>query len=162
MSLEALWTWLEGLPLTLHIGSTWWFPLLESIHVLTITFVVGSILMVDLRLLGVSGLGYAASRITRELVPWTWGAFLLSLPTGFGMFMTRAGHYAGNPAFQMKMILLVLAGANMAFFQFRSVKSIERWDTSAVTPPAAKIAGATSLLLWIGVILAGRWTGHLN
>ena len=162
MSFEALWTWLEGLPLTLHIGSTWWFPLLESIHVVTIAFVVGSILMVDLRLLGLSGLDYAASRITRELVPWTWGAFFLSLPTGFGMFMTRASHYAGNPAFQMKMILLLLAGANMAFFQLRSIRTIESWDTSAVTPRAAKVAGATSLLLWIGVILAGRWTGHLN
>ena len=78
------------------------------------------------------------------------------------MFMTRASHYAENPAFQTKMILLVLAGANMAFFQLRSIRNIESWDTSAVTPPAAKIAGATSLLLWIGVILAGRWTGHLN
>jgi hypothetical protein len=50
----------------------------------------------------------------------------------------------------------------MAFFQLRSIRTIESWDTSAVTPRAAKVAGATSLLLWIGVILAGRWTGHLN
>ena len=160
--LTDLWTWLETLPLAEHIGISYWFPLLESIHVVTLTFVVGSILMVDLRLLGVSGLNYAASKITRELVPWTWGSFLLSLPTGFGLFMTRASHYAANPAFQIKILLLVLAGVNMAFFQFRSVKSIAEWDDAPTTPRSAKIAGATSLLLWAGVILAGRWTGHLN
>ena len=162
MSLEALWTWLEGLTISQEIGISWWFPLLESIHVVTITFVVGSILMVDLRLLGLSGLNYAASRIVKELVPWTWGAFFLSLPTGFGLFITRAGHYAGNTAFQWKMILLVLAGLNMAFFQLRSIKDIDSWDNASKTPRAAKLAGATSLLLWAGVVLAGRWTGHLN
>ncbi len=162
MPISELWLWLEGLPLSQDIGISWWFPFLESIHVVAITFLVGSILMVDLRLLGVTALGYAASRITRELVPWTWGAFVLSLPTGFGMFMTRAAHYAGNPAFQIKMIFLLLAGANMALFQFRSIKNIESWDDAKATPLAARIAGAASLLLWAGVIFAGRWTGHLN
>ena len=162
MSISSLWEWLEGLALAQEIGISWWFPFLESIHVLSIAFVVGSILTVDLRLLGLSALDYAASRVVRELVPWTWGAFLLALPTGFGMFMTRASHYAGNPAFRIKMILLVLAGANMAFFQLRSIKNIESWDRSRSTPRAARIAGAISLLLWAGVVLAGRWTGHLN
>ena len=162
MDLTELWTWLETLPLAEHIGISYWFPLLESIHVVTLTFVVGSILMVDLRLLGLSGLHYAASKITGELLPWTWGAFLLSLPTGLGLFITRAGHYAGNPAFQIKILLLVLAGLNMAVFQFRSVRDIASWDAAPRPPLRARIAGATSLLLWSGVVIAGRWTGHLN
>ena len=160
--LSDLWTWLEGLPLSQDIAISWWFPFLESIHVVAITMVVGSILMVDLRLLGFAARLYPASRIWRELVPWTWGAFILSLPTGFGMFMTRAGHYAGNPAFRLKLLLLLLAGLNMAIFQLRSIRSVESWDTNERPPTAARVAGAASLLLWAGVVLAGRWTGHLN
>ncbi len=162
MALTTVWTWLEGTELAQHIGISYWFPLLESIHVLAIALVVGSILTVDLRLLGLSALHYPARKIISELTPWTWGAFALSLPTGFGMFMTRASHYAANPAFQIKLVMLVLAGINMAYFHRRSIRGIETWDTASSTPRAARVAGTLSLVLWTGVILAGRWTGHLN
>ena len=153
--------WLQALPLSEHIGFTWWFPLLESIHVLAIGFVVGSIFMVDLRLLGLSALRYPVSCITRELVPWTWAAFVVAAITGFGLFMTRATAYAENPAFQIKFLLILLAAVNMALFQFRTMRNVEQWDTMTVTPVAAKVAGAASLLLWAGILLAGRWTGHI-
>ena len=161
MPFTEFWTWLEGLPLAEYIGFTWWFPFLESIHVLAIAFLVGSILMVDLRLLGVAALGYAASRLTRELIPWTWGAFCVAVVTGVGMFVTRAPVYMENPAFQVKLVLLLLACANMALFQFRTFRDVASWDSATVTPIAARTAGAASLLLWAGILLAGRWTGHI-
>ncbi len=161
MPFTAFWDWLQGLPLSQYIGFTYWFPLLESIHVFAIGLVVGSILWVDLRLLGVAGLSYPASRMTRELIPWAWGAFSVAAVTGTGLFMTRASVYIENPAFQIKLGLLLLACANMALFQFRTFNAIDRWDTAQVTPRGAKIAGAASLLLWAGVVLAGRWTGHI-
>ena len=157
----AFWAWLQALPLAEHIGFTWWFPLLESIHVLAIGFVVGSILMVDLRLLGLAALRYPASRMIRELVPWTWVAFVVAAVTGFGMFMARATAYVENPAFQIKFMLLPLAAINMAWFQFRTMRAVEGWDSDPVPPTAAKVAGVTSLILWAGVLLAGRWTGHI-
>ena len=162
MPFAEFWTWLEGLPLAEHIGFTWWFPLLESIHVLAIALLVGSILMVDLRLLGLAATKYAANRVTRELIPWTWGALCVAAVTGTGMFMTRAATYVENPAFQTKLVLLLLAGGNMALFQFRTFRDVEIWNTAVVTPVAARVAGAASLLLWAGVVLAGRWTGHIN
>ena len=160
MPFTEFWAWLEGLPLSEYIGFTWWFPFLESIHVLAITLLVGSILMVDLRLLGVAALSYAASRVTRELVPWTWGALCVAVVTGTGLFMTRASTYIEHPPFQLKLVFLLLAGANMALFQLRTFRDVEAWDNAAVTPVAARVAGATSLLLWAGVVLAGRWIGH--
>ena len=87
------WSWLQALPLSEHIGFTWWFPLLESIHVLAIGLVVGTILMVDLRLLGLAAVRYPASRITLELVPWTWLGFVVAFITGFGLFMAGATRY---------------------------------------------------------------------
>ena len=155
------WAWLQALPISEHIGFTWWFPLLESIHVLAIGLVVGTILMVDLRLLGLAATRYPASRITRELVPWTWIGFVVAFTTGFGMFMAGATRYVENPAFQIKFMLLPLAALNMVWFQFRTMRTISAWDDTNVLPTTAKLAGATSLLLWIGVLLAGRWTGHL-
>ena len=161
MPFPEFWAWVQGLPLSEYIGFTWWFPFLESIHVLAIAFVVGSILTVDLRLVGVTALRYAVSRMTKELIPWTWGAFVVAGVTGTGLFMTRASAYVENPAFQIKFVLLILACVNMAFFQFRTFRSVRGWDTSATIPLDARIAGAASLILWSGVVLAGRWTGHI-
>lgn len=161
MPFPEFWAWVQGLPLSEYIGFTWWFPFLESIHVLAIAFVVGSILTVDLRLVGVTALRYAVSRMTKELIPWTWAAFVVAVVTGTGLFMTRASVYVENPAFQIKFVLLILACVNMAFFQFRTFRSVRGWDTSATIPLDARIAGAASLILWSGVVLAGRWTGHI-
>jgi len=161
MSLSDFWTWLGGLPISTHIGETWWFPLLESIHVLAATFLVGSILMVDLRLLGLAARSHAVSRITREIVPWTRAAFVVSALAGLGMFITQPARYADNRAFQIKLVLLVLAGINMAVFHLRTLRGVVAWDTAGAIPGAARFAGACSVLLWIGILLAGRWIGHL-
>ena len=161
MNFTELWEWVQAHPTSQYIGFTWWFPFLESIHVIAITLVVGSILVVDLRLLGISGLQYSASRITRELIPWTWGAFVIATLTGFGMFVPRATAYVENPAFQIKFLLLLVACLNMAVFHFRSFRVVQDWDADAIPPPAARAAGAASLVLWIGIVLAGRWTGHI-
>lgn len=152
---------LENWSLSQLIASTNWFPLLESFHVIAAALVVGSILWVDLRLLGLAAVRYPITTLSTQLVPWTWGAFVVATITGVGMFITRAASHVTNPAFQWKMALLVLAGANMAYFHFRVYKSIHEWDEVIATPRQLKIIGATSLLLWSGVMLAGRWVGHI-
>ena len=133
MSLADLWAWLEALPVSTHIGATAWFPLLESLHVLSSTFIVGSILMVDLRLLNLAGTKYPVTRIIREVIPWTYAASAVSVATGIGMFITRASRYAEIPAFQIKMALLLLAAVNMAIFHLISARGIARWDTASST-----------------------------
>lgn len=155
------WLDVENWPLSWTIGGTNWFPLLESIHVIAAAMVVGSILWVDLRLLGLAATRYPISTLNRELVPWTWGAFSVATITGLGMFITRAASHVLNPAFQWKIVLLVVAGINMTYFHFRIYKHIERWDGVAATPAQLKIVGSLSLFLWAGVMLAGRWVGHI-
>jgi hypothetical protein len=159
--LTQLWTWLESLPIAVHIAETWWFPLLESFHVVGIAMVFGSLLMVDLRLLGIAGRSYAMSRMSKEMIPWTWAAFALSLITGLGLFSTRAEHYASNIAFQLKMLALLLAGINMVVLHFGVYRKVELWDNTAL-PLGAKVAGGLSLFFWVSVMLTGRWIGHLN
>lgn len=155
------WIDVENWPISWEIGGTAWFPFIESIHVIAATLVVGSILMVDLRLLGLAATRYPITTLSKELVPWSWFAFIVATITGFGMFITRAASHVLNPAFQWKAFLLVLAGLNMAYFHFRIYKKIERWDTLTATPTQLKIIGGLSLFLWSGVMLAGRWIGHI-
>ncbi len=155
------WIEVENWSISWAIGGTSWFPFLESIHVITAALVVGSILSVDLRLLGIAATKYPISTLSKELVPWSWGAFVVATITGLGMFITRAASHVVNPAFQWKIFLLALAGINMAYFHFRVYKHIARWDTASSTPLQLKITGSLSLFLWCGVMLAGRWIGHI-
>ena len=117
--------------------------------------------MVDLRLLNLAGTKYPVTRIIREVIPWTYAASAVSVLTGIGMFITRASRYAEIPAFQIKMTLLVLAAFNMAIFHLVSARGIAEWDAGSSTTSAARFAGACSLLLWIGIMLSGRWVGHV-
>ena len=158
---STLWLDIEEWTISWTIGGTNWFPLLESIHVIAAAMVVGTILWVDLRLIGVAAVQYPITTMSRELVPWTWGAFVIATITGIGMFITRAASHVLNPAFQSKMVLLVLAGLNMAYFHFRLYKDIAQCDSLAIPSTQLKIAGSLSLFLWAGVMLAGRWIGHI-
>ncbi len=155
------WIAVENWPLSQVIAATNWFPTLETIHVIAAALVVGSILWVDLRLLGLGATTYRFSMLNDELVPWTWGAFGVAVITGLGMFITRAAGHLENPAFQSKLVLLVLAGLNMAYFHFRVYKHRDQWDSAIATPLQLKLVGGLSLLLWSGVMLAGRWVGHI-
>lgn len=158
---SPMWIDVENWPLSWEIGGTSWFPFLESIHVIAAAMVVGSILMVDLRLLGLAATRYPITTLSKELVPWSWGAFVVATITGLGMFITRAASHVVNPAFQWKIVLLALAGANMAYFHFRVYRQIAQWDTAVTTPVQLKMIGSMSLFLWAGVMLAGRWVGHI-
>lgn len=155
------WLRLEYLPLAAEIGATAWFPLMESLHVLSMAILLGAIVMVDLRVLGLAALRYPVQVMVRELVPWAAWAFLAANVTGLAMFITRASAHAQNPAFQIKMGSLLLAGLNVALFHFRALPSMLRDTQGGATPPLARITAGLSLLLWCAVILAGRWVGHV-
>lgn len=157
----TFWVAVENWGLSQIIAATNWFPTLETIHVIAAAMVVGSILWVDLRLLGLGATSYPIRLLNKELIPWTWGAFVVATITGLGMFITRAAGHLENPAFQSKLVLLLLAGLNMAYFHFKVYKNVESWNTATNTPREVKIAGFLSLFLWSGVMLAGRWVGHI-
>ncbi len=140
-------------------GSTWAFPTIESIHVFFLVIVVGTVAIVDLRLLGVASRNRSVSRLSNDVLPVTWGAFVMALITGGLLFTSRATHYLANWEFCAKMVMLLLAGANMLLFHFLTYRDVERWDNDAITPVAARVAGALSLLFWIAVVVLGRWIG---
>jgi hypothetical protein len=139
-------------------NSIYLFPLIESFHVLGLALVFGTIAIVDLRLLGVASAGRPFSRITSDLLKWTWAAFVLTVITGALMFITNAGVYYGNFFFRTKMALLALSGINILVFELTAGRTVHRWDKEPA-PLAGKTAAALSLVLWISIIFMGRWIG---
>jgi hypothetical protein len=132
------------------------FPVVESIHVLAICLVVGSILVVDLRLLGLASTRWPVSRLTRAILPLTWIAFVVAVASGGLMFISNATKYLGNGFFVAKMILIGIAGLNMVVFHFVGARDLSKWDDQSRPPFSARLAGGLSLLLWVAVVACGR------
>jgi hypothetical protein len=121
--------------------------------------VVGTIAIVDLRLLGYGSHRRGVRRLVRDLVPYTWASFALAFLAGSLLFMSNAPKYAHNTQFQLKLLLILAAGANMALFHLTVYRRIQEWDERSPPPVAARMAGATSLGLWLTVVFLGRWVG---
>jgi hypothetical protein len=135
------------------------FPIIEALHVLGLTLVFGTILIVDLRLLGLASSRRPFSRIAADIMKWTWAAFLLTVITGVLMFITNAGVYYQNFFFRTKIVLLAVAGINMLIFEGTVRRTVHRWDKDPAAPLAGKTVAIMSLLLWITIIFMGRWIG---
>ncbi|SRR5690606_37927285 len=134
-------------------------PVVEAIHVIAIAVVFGTILVVDLRLLGIGDARRPYTQVSRELLGWTWAAFVVAAITGAMMFAANAVTYYHNTPFRLKMVALVAAGVNMAVFHLVTGRNVEDWDTRRSAPPGGRLAGALSILIWISVIFLGRWIG---
>jgi hypothetical protein len=139
--------------------STWLFPAFEALHVIAITLVVGSIAIVDLRLLGITSRRKPVTELAAEILPWTWGLFALAAMAGSVLFISNAESYFHNTAFRLKMLFMALSGINMLFFHVFTWRSVHLWDRDGPTLTGAKIAGGLSLTFWILVVVCGRWIG---
>jgi hypothetical protein len=164
MTLNSILTALHDLPLAEAMrggapGTQWLFPIVETIHVLSLATVFGSIAMLDLRLLGVTARDTAVSCLSAEVLPWTWVAWLLAAISGSLLFVSKAVAYAGNFQFQMKFVFMALAGLNMVIFHLGAYRKVSSWDRAQTLPTAARLAGALSLGFWITVIFFARWVG---
>ncbi|HLZ97412.1 MAG TPA: DUF6644 family protein [Steroidobacteraceae bacterium] len=163
MTIATLLATIEAWPISAAMrgelpGTEWLFPIVETLHVMALALVVGSIAMMDLRLLGIASRSSAVSRLSNEVLPWTWTAWTAAAVFGTLMFMAKAETYWGNLQFRLKFACMALAALNMLIFHFGVNREVARWDEGE-TPMSAKIAGALSLLLWIGVVFFGRWVG---
>lgn len=157
--LHALCQWLENTSLALWISqSDFGFAAIETVHVLALTTVVGTIAVVDLRLLNLASRHRSVLALSTEVLPVTWGAFVVAVIAGALLFLTKATEYVDNIPFRLKMLCLVLAGVNMIVFHYFTYRKVENWDSGAA-PPAARIAAIISLCLWACVIVCGRWIG---
>jgi hypothetical protein len=162
MVLQSFFTWLEQTGLAMNIReSTWLFPTIESVHVLAITSVVGTIIIVDLRLMGVASRDRPISAILADVLPFTRWAFGVAVVTGSLLFVSHALDYLHKPPFVAKMFLLCVALVNIAVFHLLTARGIAGWDSSSRPPMSVKTAGGASLAIWAAIVACGRWIGFV-
>jgi hypothetical protein len=152
--------WLQATPISTTIReSDWVFPTIESAHVIAFVLVVGSIFVVDLRLMGLASRRRPAVELTDRLLPLTWTAFAAAAAAGLLLFIAKPISYTANAFFLSKLALLALAGVNMAAFHLLVHRRLVGIAPGAPEPAAAKVSGFLSLALWIGIVACGRWIG---
>jgi hypothetical protein len=136
--------------------STWVEPIVESVHVLTLTLFLGFSVLLDLRLLGVILKRKRVSEVLTQLNPWLFAGFAVMIVTGVLLFCGDPVAFYSTIFFRVKMIMLVLAGLNVLVFNWTVGRRVVEWDQGVSTPTGAKVAAILSLVLWIAIIAAGR------
>jgi len=160
MSLQETWAALEASPVGDFVASSAWaFPLVESLHVISIVTVLGTVAIMDLRLLGLTSGGWAVTQVSRDTLRWTWLGFACAVVTGSTLFVSKAHIYAIEPYFLWKLALMGVAALNMLYLHTHAWKRVGEWDTSRQIPNAVKIAGLVSLTCWVIIIFCGRFIG---
>jgi hypothetical protein len=151
--------WLVWLETTRLAGAMrewlWLYPAVEVVHILGFTLLVGAAALFDLRLLGVAR-HLPVTQIARFVLPWARSALVLIAPSGLLMFTAHATEMATNPAFRLKLLLLIAAGLNAFLFHRGTFRGVANWNVGASAPGAARRAAMASLLLWTGVVTCGR------
>jgi hypothetical protein len=141
--------------------SLWLFPALETLHLLGMAALVGTAVVFDLRLLGWIFRRERVSELAAQLFPWSWAAFAVQAVTGALLFASEAVKLYPNPAFRLKMLLLFLAGVHALIFHWGVYRDVASWDEGRALPLGAKVAGFVSILLWVGIVTAGRFIGFV-
>lgn len=136
------------------------FPLVEGSHILALSFSVGLILMLDLRLLGMAFRTEPVSRIMSQVMPWALPGFAVMSVTGLLLFCAKAESVYTNRYFRVKVLTLALLGLNAAFYQYKYYPRMAEWDKDPAAPAGPKIVALVSLVLWVAVIVCGRLTAY--
>ncbi len=159
-ALQGWLLWLENTGLAVTVReSAWLYPAVETLHIIGFVILVGAATMFDLRLLGASR-GLPVSDAARHLLSWSRASLIVVIPTGLLLFMSNATALSVNPAFRLKLVLLIAAGLNALIFHRWSFKTVAAWDREAPAPPQAKISAAVSLALWASIISCGRFIAY--
>lgn len=140
--------------------SLWLYPAVETVHLLGLATLVGSIAAFDLRLLGVSR-HLPARSAARHLLACAGTGFAVAAVSGALLFTSDATALAANPAFRWKLVLIPIAGLNALGFHLGPFRVVGDWNHGGSTPRRAKIAAAVSLAVWTGVVAAGRLIAYV-
>lgn len=144
--------WLQNTSPALWLsGSTWAYPFAQATHFTGLSLWVGTNVLLDLRLMGVWQKGESAVALRDDLFVWNWIGFCIAVFGGFSLFAAGAATYMVNPAFRVKLGMLIPAAVLLHIVVQWKTRS---WGKVPETPPIAKFAGLIELLFWLAVITA--------
>lgn len=170
-SLQHFSDWLSATPLSVSIQSAAWVvPSVQTLHILLIAALIASVALLNARLLGFAARSQPVADVAKRFLPWVWWAVPGLALTGLILIIAEPARELTNPIFFAKLILLLLVLILTAVVQFRLHRNPAGWERTAATGAAttaaipttfgAKLLGASSLLLWVGIVVAGRWIAY--
>jgi hypothetical protein len=138
----------------------WLYPIVEIVHIAGFSVLVGGVVLFDLRVLGFAR-GLPVVALGQHLLRWALASLGLVVPAGLLLFSAHPVELANNPAFQLKLLLIALAGANALAFHLLPYRRVGSWERDAPVPLLARAGALSSILLWLGVITCGRMLAYL-
>lgn len=149
--------WMNETPWSVALRESFYvWPILEASHVMTLMLFVGTIIMVDLRLLGLAFRNVPVSELDRKILPLTIIGFALLVVTGLALFYAKPMVYYHSVFFRVKIVLIFAALVNILVFHFRVQRDQHKWDNDAKPPRSARVSAVLSLTAWILVVIVGR------
>ena len=141
--------------------SIWLYPMLHWAHILSNTLMFGTIIFVDLRLVGIGFSRRRVSDVAEQLLPWTWVGWTLMFLSGALIFTSDPVRYYGSFFMRIKMILMFLAGINALIFHYTVYRDVALWDNGR-PPILARMSGMISLVSWVSIVIVGRAVGYFD
>ena len=162
-SLHAFCDWLANTPFSMLLQNvSWIIPAVQCVHIVCISIVMGSVGLIDLRLLGITGHSQSISNLTGRLLPAVWYSLVVLLITGALLAIAEPVRSLTNPAFQAKMLMIIIVGTLTLFFQKMVRGDVACWELTPTRRTTAKLTAVVSLLLWVGIVFAGRWIAYMD
>ena len=156
--IQSFCDWLSNTPLSLTIQTVMWIiPAVQTVHILCVAIVMSSMAMLDLRLVGVAGRRQSISQVVSRFVPWVWGALPVLLASGTILIIGEPARELLNPYFRAKMVMLATVSVITFVVQRQNQKDVHYWERQRTV---AGLIGLASLLLWVGIVTAGRWIAY--
>ncbi|MDH3205843.1 MAG: hypothetical protein OEO79_04485 [Gemmatimonadota bacterium] len=160
MSLRSLFEWMDALPSSIALReSLYAFPVLLTIHVVSLVMFAGLVVMMDLRLVGLAYRSTRFSQIQARLFPWQMVGMVFTTLTGLLLFYMQPMRYFGKVYYWLKLALIMLAGLNAIVFHLTTYRSVDQWDTTG-PPFKAKVAGVLSIAMWACIVAFGRFAAY--
>jgi hypothetical protein len=154
--------WLNETGISVYLReSDWPFPIIESVHILALGFSVGTIMWVDLRLMGLTMKKEPVADVVEQLEPWAIPGFIAMFISGFLLLLAEPLKSYTNTTFRFKAAFIVLAALNVMYFHRKVAHNMDEWDRND-QPWRAKMVGAVSLVLWLGICILGRWYAYFG
>jgi uncharacterized membrane protein len=162
-SVQAFSDWLAATPVSTTIQDvSWIIPTVQTVHILSIAIVMSSVLLIDLRVLGVISHAQPLHVVARRFLPWIWSTLVVLLLSGSTLIVGEPGRSLQNPAFIAKMSMLVTVILLTLSFQSGLKRDVQYWERSPGRLAGGRLIAGVSLILWIGIVFAGRWIAYIN
>jgi hypothetical protein len=162
-TLRAFGDWLAGTRASDTIQNvSWIIPTVQTVHIVCIAIVISATFLVSLRVLGVFDRAQPLAMLSSRFLPWVWYALVVLLASGSILIVGEPSRSLTNPAFGLKMLMLLIVAALTAILQRPLATDGEFWDASAQRRVIARSIAVLSLTLWSCIVFAGRWIAYVR